>query len=189
LVVNQQPDQARLVWQQASGLCDVGAYQPTSQNLVVNGDFGLPVLNGGFDWLYQQSDDVSLALDPTQLHGGNRSLSIVFNSRGLEDAGIRQLVVVQPNTTYEFSAFFKAQDIEGAGGPRFALQDLYTSKTYFTSEELKDADFWKQVGGVFSTGPETKLLMLRIQRDPPGNAIKGRLWIDGVRLVPKSSQG
>jgi len=188
LVLNQQPDQARLVWQQAAGPSDLGAYQPTSQNLVVNGDFGLPILNGGFDWVYRQSEGVSLALDPTQFHGGNRSLSIVFNSRGLADAGIQQVVSVRPNTSYEFSAFFKAQDIEGAGGPRFAIQDLYNSQTYLTSEELKDADFWKPVSQEFVTGPDTKLVLVRIQRDPPGNAIKGRLWIDGVRIVPKSSE-
>ena len=42
-----------------------------------------------FDWLYRQSPDVSLALDPTQPHTGNRSLRIVFDSRGFEDAGIQ----------------------------------------------------------------------------------------------------
>jgi Carbohydrate binding domain len=189
LVLNQQPDQARLVWQQAAEPCNISGYEQTSQNLVVNGDFSLPVLNGGFDWRYQQTPDVSLALDPTQFHAGNRSLSLIFDSRGIEDAGIRQLIPVQPNTGYDFSAFFKADSIEGAGGPRFAIQDPYTAATYFTSEELKDADFWKQVSGEFVTGPDTKLLLLRIQRVPAGNAIKGRLWIDNVRLVRKPSQG
>ena len=189
LVLNQQADQIRLVWQQAAGPCDIAGYEPTSQNLVVNGDFSLPVLNGGLDWMYQQTPDVSLALDPTQFHGGNRSLSLVFDSRGIEDAGIRQLIPVQPNTGYEFSAFFKADNIEGAGGPRFAIQDLYTGASYLLSDELKDADFWKQVNGEFVTGPDTKLLVLRIQRVPAGAAIKGRLWIDSVRLIQKSSQG
>jgi hypothetical protein len=189
LVLDQQADQARIVWQQAADPCDIAGYEPTSQNLVVNGDFSLPVLNGGFDWRYLQTPDVSLALDPTQFHGGNRSLSLTFDSRGIEDAGIRQLIPVLPNTGYEFSAFFKADSIAGAGGPRFAIQDPYTAKTYLTSDELKDADFWKRVGGEFVTGPDTKLLVLRIQRVPAGNAIKGRLWIDGIRLVRKSSQG
>jgi hypothetical protein len=92
-------------------------------------------------------------------------------------------VPVQPSTTYDFSAYFKAGEIQGAGGPRFALQDLYTEATYFASHELKDADFWKEVSGTFTTGPDTRLLLLRIQREPPGMPIKGRLWIDSVRLV------
>ena len=77
----------------------LSAYQPSSENLVVNGDFSLDVLNGGFGWLYRQSRDVSFALDPTQPHSGNRSLRMaVRKSRGLEDAGLQQLIPVQPRT-------------------------------------------------------------------------------------------
>jgi hypothetical protein len=147
------------------------------------------VLNGGFDWLYQQSSDVSLALDPTQSHSGYRSLLINFDARSLEDAGIRQLIPVQPNTEYDFSAYFKAEDIQGAGGPRFAIQDLYTGQTYFSSDDLKDSTSWKQVSGIFTTGPETKLLIFRVQRVPARSPIRGKLWIDDIRLVKTKYEG
>jgi tetratricopeptide (TPR) repeat protein len=183
LVGQHEVDQARLVWQQASTLSGLSAYQQSPGNLVVNGDFSLNVLNGGFDWQYRQSKEVSLALDPTQSHGGHRSLLITFDAQKISDAGIAQVVPVNPSTGYDFSAYFKADEIQGAGGPRFALQDLYTETTYFASDELKDADFWKEVSGSFTTGPDTRLLLLHIQRDPPGMPIKGKLWIDSVRLV------
>ncbi len=183
LVAEHDIDQARIVWRDAGALGGLSAYQPSRQNLVVNGDFSLPVLNGGFDWIYYRSKEVSLALDPTQAHSGNRSLAIVFDSRGLEDAGIRQLVPVEPDTTYDFSANFKAQDMQGAGGPRFAVQDVYGEQIYFASDDLKDADFWKPVSGTFTTGPEARLVVIRIQRNPPASAIKGKLWIDGVKMV------
>jgi tetratricopeptide (TPR) repeat protein len=183
LVGQHEVDQARLVWQQASTLSGLSAYQPSSGNLVVNGDFSLNVLNGGFDWQYRQSKEVSLALDPTQSHGGHRSLLITFDAQKISDAGIAQVVPVNPSTGYDFSAYFKADEIQGAGGPRFALQDLYSETTYFASDELKDADFWKEVSGSFTTGPDTRLLLLHIQREPPGMPIKGKLWIDSVRLV------
>ena len=185
LIAQHQVDQARLVWQQAAVLSDLSSYQPSRQNLVVNGDFSLPVLNGGFDWTYFRTKEVSLALDPTQYHSGHRSLAIDFDSRGIEDAGIRQLIPVEPNTTYEFSANYKSNNLEGAGGPRFVVQDVYSETIYFAADDMKDADFWKPVSGTFTTGPDTQLVVLRIQRDPPGLAIKGRLWIDGVRLAEK----
>ncbi len=141
------------------------------------------MLNGGFDWLYEKSPDVSLALDPTEPHSGQSSLSIAFDSRGIEDAGIRQLIPVEPNARYEFSAYFKAENMQGAGGPRFTIQDQFTGTAYFASDELKNADFWKRVGGAFDTAPDAKLVVLRIQRVPAGNAIRGKLWIDGIRLV------
>jgi tetratricopeptide (TPR) repeat protein len=182
LVGQHEVDQARLVWQEASTLSGLSAYQPSPANLIINGDFSLSVLNGGFDWQYRQSKEVSLALDPTQSHGGHRSLLITFDAQKISDAGIAQVVPVNPSTGYDFSAYFKA-DIRGAGGPQFALQDLYTETTYFASDDLKDADFWKEVSGSFTTGPETRLLLLHIQRYPPGDPIKGKLWIDSVRLV------
>ncbi len=185
LVAQHEVDQARMVWEQAGVLAGLSAYQPSPENLVVNGDFSLPVLNGGFDWTYYRSKGVSLALDPTQAYTGHRSLAIVFDSRGLNDAGIRQLIPLQPNTTYDFSANFKAEDMQGAGGPRFAVQDVYSEAVYFSSEYLKNADFWKPVSGTFTTGPDAKLAVLRIQRDPSGDPIKGKLWIDGVRLTER----
>ena len=183
LIDQRDVARAHQAWRQAASLSDLSGYQPSPENLVVNGDFSLPVLNGGFDWLYEKSSDVSLALDPSESHSGHRSLSIVFDSRGIEDAGIRQLIPVEPDTKYEFSAYFKSQGLQGAGGPRFLLEDRFTRAAYFASEELKDAEFWKQVGGTFFTGSDTKLLVLRIQRVPAGNAIRGMLWIGSVHLA------
>ncbi len=186
LISGRQVGQALRVWGQSADLCDLSEYQPSSENRVVNGDFSSPVLNGGFDWTYEKLADVSLALDPNESHAGHRSLSMVFDSHGIEDAGIRQLIPVEPSTKYEFSAYFKSQAIEGAGGPRFVLEDQFTGTNYLASDELKDADIWKQVEGTFSTGPDTKLLALRVQRVPAGNAIRGKLWIADVRLTPHS---
>jgi hypothetical protein len=59
--------------------------------------------------------------------------------------------------------------------------------TYFASEDLKDAAFWKQVDGFFVTGLKAKMLVLRIQRFPAG-PIKGKLWIDSIRLVQKAPE-
>jgi len=188
LVAQHEVDQARLVWQQAAALSGLSAYQPSPENLIINGDFNLNVLNGGFDWQYHKSKEVSLALDPTQSHGGHRSLLITFDAQKIDDAGIGQLVPVKPSTGYDFSAYFKADDIRGAGGPQFAIQDLYTETTYFTSDDLKDADYWKEVSGTFTTGPDTKLLLLRIQRYPAGLPIKGKLWIDSIRLAAQEQQ-
>jgi len=189
LAGKQEPDQARMVWQKAATLSDLAAYQPSAENLVVNGDFSQEVLNAGFDWMYHQSPDISLTLDPTQFHSGHGSLHLEIDSRGIEDAGIRQLIAVNPNTSYQFSSYFKAEAMAGAGGLHFVVQDLYTSKTYFISEDFSNVDFWKQATGSFTTDNDTKLVVLRIQREPAGSPIKGRVWIDGVRLSPIRTEG
>jgi len=189
LLANKDPDLARLVWQKGASLSDLAAYQPSTENLVVNGDFSQEILNAGFDWLYRQGPDVSLTLDPTQFHSGHGSLHLEFDTKGIEDAGIRQLIAVDPNTSYQFSAYFKAEALEGAGGLHFVAQDVYSGKICFTSEDFSNVDFWKQITGSFTTNDDTRLLVLRIQRLPAGSPIKGRVWLDGIRLYPVRGQG
>jgi len=186
LVRNEQPDQARLVWQQSALLCGLSAYQPSADNLIVNGDLEQDVLNAGFDWTYEKRPDIDLALDPVHTQAGRRSLLIDINSHGLKDVGVTHLIAVQPNTAYKFSAYFKADGIEGVGGPRVAILDQFSNETYFVSDYLADVDYFKPMGGEFTTGPNTKLLVLRVQRDPPGSPMKGKLWLDGVHLVQAS---
>lgn len=183
LILNHEPAEAARVWQEAAAIATLQAYEPSSENLIVNGDFGLQILNGGFDWVHQKNDGVWLELDPTESHSGSRSLRITFDGPGIFDAGISQVVAVEPDTNYEFSGFYKAQDMDGAGGMEFAVQDAYKETSFFMSGNLRDSDSWKKIDGSFITGPETTLLMIRIARVPPGSPIRGRLWIDGLRLV------
>ena len=188
LLRHKEPEQAKIVWREAASLLGLNAYLPSSNNLIVNGDFSLDVLNGGFDWQYRKQPSVSLTLDTSDFHAGHRSLSIGFDGPGVDEAGIYQIVAVQPNTTYEFSAYYKNGEIEGAGAPHFALQDLYSSKAFLLSDELKYGSAWRNVAGEFTTDPETQVVVLRVLRVPAGSAIRGKLWIDDFRLVEKSSR-
>jgi tetratricopeptide (TPR) repeat protein len=185
LIDHKDVEQARLVWQQAAPRFGLSAYVPSSRNLIVNGDFGLDVLNGGFDWQYEKQQSVTLTLDPSDFHGGRRSLLIAFDGPAVNDAGIRQFIAVQPDTLYDFSAFYKSGEFEGAGGPHLTIQDAYTQAVLYDSDELKEPGFWKSATGEFTTGAETKLLVLHVRRLPEGSPIRGKLWVDDFRLAPK----
>jgi hypothetical protein len=187
LLNNKDVSQARLVWQQAAPRFGLSSYLPSRNNLVVNGDFSLEVLNGGFDWQYQKQQSVTLTLDPSEPHGGgNRSLLIAFDGPGVTDAGIRQFITVQPGTTYAFSAYYKNGDFEGAGGPHITLQDAYTKAVVYDSDELKEAGAsWKKVADEFTTGDDCRLLILHVRRLPEGSPIRGKLWVDDFRLAVK----
>src|SRR2546426_4408874 len=65
LVQARRPDAAGAAWEQASSVLNLPAYLPTPDNLIVNGNFSLDVLNGGFDWTYQTQSGVRLLLDPS----------------------------------------------------------------------------------------------------------------------------
>src|SRR5258708_36545368 len=99
-----------------------------------------------------------MALDPNDAHASTRSLRIVFDGPGIVDAGIRQLVPGDPNTNYEFSGFYKAQEMAGAGGPKFAIQGLYKETPFFLSGDLRASDSWRKIYARFTTGPDTRQL-------------------------------
>ena len=183
LISNHEVAQASRVWQQATNLSGLAPYQPSVENLVINGDFSLPILNGGLEWMHRDIAGVELALDTNEPHSSARSLRITLDGVTISDAGIMQLVPVEPHTTYEFSGSYKAEDMDGVGGMEFSIADAYKNASLFMSEDLRDADFWKRVSGTFTTGPDTNLIALQIARVPPGIPIRGKLWIDGLRLV------
>jgi tetratricopeptide (TPR) repeat protein len=187
LIRQKQVDQAVLVWQQAAGRFGLSSYLPSPSNLIVNGTFSLDILNGGFDWQYQKQSSVTLTYDENDFHTGRRSLLITVDGPGISDAGIYQLIAAQPNTTYQFSGFYKNGEWEGAGGLHLSVQDMYSQAVYYDSDELKDAPFWKSVGGDFTTSPDSKLLVLHVRRLPAGSPIRGKLWIDDFHLVRKPS--
>jgi len=185
LIDSQQVDQAVIAWRQITNRLGLMAYLPSQENLIVNGDFNFDVLNAGFDWQYQKQSSVQLTLDPTDSHGGRRSLQISFDGPGISEAGFYQLVAVQPSTTYDFIAYYKNSEMEGAGGPHFTIQDMYAKTVYYESEELKDTGFWKAAYGEFTTSPDCRLVVLHIRRLPAGSPMRGKLWVDDFRLVRK----
>jgi tetratricopeptide (TPR) repeat protein len=189
LITVRRPDAAMSAWEQTAGILGLSAYLPTEDNLVVNGDFSLDILNGGFDWTYVNRTGVQPLLDSSDFRQGHRSLSLTFEGPGINDAGIQQLIPVRGATTYEFSAYYKSADFEGAGGPQIVLRDAYTGTPLFASDPLNDSDFWKEVHSKVTTPDSTTLLVLAIERFPAGSPIRGKLWLGDFELSPENSPG
>jgi len=187
LIQVRRPDAAMSAWEQAAGTFGLSAYLPTDDNLVVNGDFSLDVLNGGFDWTYINRAGVKPLLDSSDFREGHRSLSLTFEGPGIADAGIQQLIPVHGGTSYDFLAYYKSADFQGAGGPQIVLRDAYTNAALYASDPLTDADFWKEVHSKITTPTSTTLLRLTVERIPAGSPIRGKLWLDDFQLAPDNS--
>jgi hypothetical protein len=185
LILHHDVAQARVVWNQTLELDGLSSHLAGRDNLVVNPTFESAILNGGFDWRYRRHANVELALDPSDFHAGHRSLSASFDGPGISDAGIFQLIPVDPDTEYQFSAYFKSDNMDGAGGPRLAIEDAYSGASYFQSEDLKNSEVWREVSGEFKTPTGAQLVVLHLVRVPNDSPIRGKLWIDNFRLVEK----
>jgi tetratricopeptide (TPR) repeat protein len=186
LIAKHEVTAAQSGWQQLAGVDrSLQPYLPSRENLVVNGGFEEKVLNGGFDWWYQSNSHAALAMDTSVFFNGTRSLSITFDGYNPGDAGIVQFVPVKPNTNYEFTAEYRTEDIDSASGPRFAIADAYTNTSYVLTDDALGTNPWRAHLARFQTGPSTNLVWLKIVRDPAAPLIRGKLWIDDLKLVEK----
>jgi tetratricopeptide (TPR) repeat protein len=186
LIEQHEVAAAQNAWQQLARVNpSLQPYLPSPQSLIVNAGFEENLLNGGFDWWYQPNPHAAVALDMSELHSGTRSLSITFDGQNAPDAGIFQFIPVKPNTGYEFSAEYRTEEIESASGPRFAIADAYTNAPYVLSDDVLGTNPWRLQQARFQTGPNTNLVLLRIIRQPAGALIRGKFWIDDLKLVEK----
>jgi hypothetical protein len=126
-------------------------------------------------------------LDASAYRQGHRSLSLTFEGPGINDAGVSQLIPVRGPSIYDFSAYYKSADFEGAGGAEIVLRDAYTGAILFASDPLNNADFWKEVHSKVTIPGSTTLLRLAIERFPAGSPIRGKLWLDDFELSPEDS--
>jgi tetratricopeptide (TPR) repeat protein len=182
LMQAHDPAGARAAWLfAAQSSSEPSDYIPTSDDLVVNGGFEANLVGSGLGWRLTPPRNVQIAADVSVSHSGNRALQLSLDSQA-SDIGLAQLIPVDANTTYEFTAFMKGEKLVTANGPRFELADAYTDKLLLRTDDLTDSGGWRQVRGSFNSGAAT-LLRLRLTRESD-SGIKGTIWIDDVSLSP-----
>jgi tetratricopeptide (TPR) repeat protein len=184
LIAKQEVAAAKTAWQQLASVdASLQPYLPSSENLVINGGFEENLLNGGFDWWYHSYAHAALAIDTSEFRSGTRSLAVTFDGYSVPEVQLAQFIPVKPSTAYEFSAESRTEDIDTASGPRFAVLDAYTNSSYVLTDDTLGTTPWRRQQARFRTQPNTNLLILKIVRDPAAPLIRGKLWIDDVKLV------
>jgi len=172
-------------WHDLAGIApQMRAYLP-SDNLIVNAGFEQPLLNSGFDWRHEPSEHISSGIDDKVAHSGFHSLSLTFDGGAAYLGGWAQFVPVQPSTEYDFSAWVKSENITSSSGPRFALVDAYSGVSLLLTDDILDTHPWQQIKGTFRVPADTALLTVQITRAPADTRIRGRVWIDDLRLVKR----
>jgi tetratricopeptide (TPR) repeat protein len=159
-------------------------------NSVSNGNFEFEILNGGLDWRVTPVEGAVVSLDSENSHEGLRSLRIDFDgTHNLDYYHVLQFVPVTPSTRYNFSVHMRTRGITTDSGPRFQLYDAYDMGRLFLSSENLVGNFeWSPEHIEFRTGPETRLLVVRVGRPASrkfDSRIAGTVWISRVSLRPE----
>jgi tetratricopeptide (TPR) repeat protein len=182
LIKRRQVAQAESVWASLKGSDPEVQHRVEPGNAVVNGDFEGNFLNGGFDWHYAKTNGVTVTMDTSTFHGGTRSLSIQFDTDSIPDAGVYQLIPVEPATRYTLRGYMRSEELESANGVRLGVTDYYANSSLTMAEEIIGSTSWKEVSGEFTTGPDTRLVRVSIVRSPSHGRIRGELWVDDLRM-------
>jgi Tetratricopeptide repeat len=159
----------------------------TDHNLVTNGDFALPILNGGFDWRVFPVEGATVSIAPAN-PGPGGSLQIQFDgSHNLEYGHVLQYIRVEPKTRYQFSGEIRTRGITTDSGPRFQIFDPRDMAHLSVSSDnrIGTSDWWTEKLN-FQTGPATRLVLLRVVRPASAkfdNQIAGDVWIRNISLT------
>ena len=182
LIQRHEVASATAAWRALPGIApNMQQYMPSDSNLIVNGQFAEDFLNAGFDWRYQAIPHVKVTLDEGR-HDGQRSVAVAFDGDSVNQPGIYQLVALEPDTRYEFSAWVRTDNLLGVAGPRLAIQDAYGTDTFFRTDSLSGTTPWNELKAEFTTPHDASLGALRIA--VPGTThVGGTLWITDLRLT------
>ncbi len=186
--------EARDVWQQALAVSRVMADQPGLLPAVWNGGFEEELLGGGFGWRKPRVAGALFDVDTTTHRSGARSLRVTFDgSANLNFQHLVQYVLVEPHSRYRFEAFLRTEAISSDSGMRFRIFDPKHRAALDTlTASLVGSQPWTLQQTEFTTGPETRLLVIVLRRLPSrkfDNKLRGSVWVDDVSLTPLGNPG
>lgn len=183
LLAKHDANDAWAAWTSLPAL-DVAAkpYVSAGNERVVNGGFELPLI-GGFDWRIESRPNVNVNVTDTEHHSGSRSVQVDFSGEPVSIAPLMQRVMLEPDTTYDFSGYMKAAGVLTTSGLRFYVSDADTSAQLFHSDDVIGTQDWKQLSGRFTTGPHTRLTDFWLARSPADRGILGTVWVDDISIT------
>jgi tetratricopeptide (TPR) repeat protein len=150
-----------------------------------NGGFETPIgkeNDSYFSWKVIPAEKVDVRLDPSQKHGGNRSLRIVFNGfAAAQYYQTHQIVAVEPNAKYRLSFWVRTENLKSAGNPLIEIVNANDEKIIKASEAFpEDANDWQEVKLDFVAPPNAEGVIVRVARAFCGSQcpLFGSVWLD-----------
>ena len=188
LVETAHAGDARSVWQQSlSAAVNQRTPQPGG-SLLWNGGFEQELLNGGLAWRFRAVAGAELSFDGRVAHSQSRSLRVVFD--GTSNVDFQQpwqYVVVEPNTRYRLTAYFRTEDVTTSSGIRLEVEETHFGDPLQATPNLAGTQPWAPSEAEFTTDADTRVVRVVLRRRPSqklDNKISGTIWVDDVSLVP-----
>jgi Flp pilus assembly protein TadD len=190
LIMARDLDDARRVWYQAAALSNLPLTGDPPGSVLWDGGFETGVRDGGFAWILgQPSGGLQVDLDTKQKHSGRQSLQLGFDGKyNVSFQNICNIAVVQPGTSYDFSAWVRTQALTSEQGIRFHLEWTENGRVgSIETPEYHGTMPWTKVELPWTAGRgvhQVRVCVARYPSDIYGSRIRGTAWVDDVALVP-----
>ena len=178
--------EARTLWDDFVGKFGIGV---TGKPFVIwNGDFEMPVENGGFDWRVGKADGVKVFIDKDIRRTGYTSLSANFD--GKHNPGVylaEQIVPVESGKGYKVIGYIKTENVTTKNGVFLDVTgyrcDPFTKRT----DSVTGTNLWKDMEVEFTVPGNCKVIKIGIGREKSekfDSKISGDVWIDSISMIP-----
>ena len=161
---------------------------------ILDGDFERkadPENSSFFNWQIKSGQQVQASFDDDVKHSGKQSLRLVFKARSNVEINVAQLVVVEPNTQYDFEGYVKTSDLKSAVTPVIEIVSATTGAILITSPQAPTGFVeWQKLALTFKTDSKTEGVFIRVSRgsceDNNLCPIFGTLWYDNFTIKRRS---
>ena len=183
--------EAGRMWDEVPGFMNFSGQPDPHGSLVWDGGFETD-LGGGLSWRIDAPSGSVARFSKTIKHSGSRALEIKFDGkRNVDFLGVCQFIVVEPGTTYDFSAWLRTENITTDRGISLRLSTPQNREPEVVTPELTGTHPWTKVGFRWKAAEDVRLVqicLVRLSSYNLYNAIAGTVWVDDVQLMPVKAE-
>jgi tetratricopeptide (TPR) repeat protein len=195
LIDHNQIQDAAMVWndlQRAGVIPAVPNRQ--ADNLLYDASLAGPPLNTGFGWRFNGSPDLEFDFADPSAHKGGKCLRINFAvGRNADYDLLDQIVLIQPKTRYQLTAYVRSDNLSSDSGPRLRVVELgCVNCAARTSDPTVGTTSWHPIEVAFMTQPQTQAVRIsfwRPQEQRFSGDITGTVWLDDLTLRTVDAPG
>ena len=188
------PGDAHRVWEETLPKSGELAPSPDSDQ-VFNGSFEQPILNGGFGWRLRTSPHLAAFETSDQRFHEYRSLKLVFDGEENWSGPIlHQYVWLKKRGVYLLGYTLQSEGLSTDKGLYFEVRQVFPAENPALlargKEHLDDSD-WTLHTIPFTVSGDGTLVVFSLCRDSSrkiDNLIKGRAWLDDIRIEREAGQ-
>ncbi len=183
LLFSERYNNALSVWKEVVSNSEM----TPSDNLLYNGGFEAPLVNGCLGWIARKKEGVLIGRSRRNQYEGDLSFEISFDGRHNTDIfALRQSVLVEPGSRYNLSAMIKTDNITTTNGLFLQVYGFRCDGLNVRTRTVRGTNDWTEMHRTFEVPSGCSAIVVALRRAKShkfNNKIKGTAWVDSVRLT------